>query len=267
MEIFIWILLILGIILCIYLLVKYSSSSREKKVNAYVETIKSIKNLESLYNKKYKLEEKMLHSNNYKDDYLIIEEVIAIVSNKPFKYYYSEVLTLTRTVKDLQYIGKLIELETYNKFEDKDKSKFKVIRLSEVENLHEAKKIMNATFKKDEVKILLKIRKIIESDLADKEKATQYNNIVFASDFLQELFCFKCKDYYKQYKDIQILEDEKLSLILNNFDKFSKVGYSTLEKILKEDEQKLLNINGVGKQTIAEVKELNNKKVLSKDKK
>ncbi|MDB4257268.1 hypothetical protein N9818_00280 [Arcobacteraceae bacterium] len=256
----IWILVIIGIILCIYLLVKYSSSSHEKKVNAYVETIKSIKNLESLYNKKYKLEEKMLHSNNYKDDYLMLEEVIDIASNKPYKYYYSEVLTLTRTVKDLQYIGKLIDLETYNTFEDKEKAKFKVIRLGEVENLHEAKKLMNDKFKKDEVKILLKIRKIIESYLSDKEKATQYNQIVVASDFLQELFCFKCKDYYKQYKDIQILEDEKLCLILNNFEKFSKVGYSTLEKILKEDEKKLLKVNGIGKETIAQVQELKNKK-------
>ena len=255
-----WILVIIGIVLFIYLFVKYSSSSHEKKVNTYVETVKTIKNLENLYTVKYKLEEKMINSNDNKDEHSILEEAIEIASNKPFKYYYSEPLTLTTTVKELNDIGKLIDLETYNKFEDKEKDKFSVITFGEVKNLHEAKEIMNDEFNKDEVKILLKIRKIIESDLSDNEKSIQYNKIVFTSNFLQNLFCFKSKDYYQQYKDIQILEDEKLSLILNNFEKFAKAGYSTLEKILKEDKKKLLNLKGIGKETIEQVQELNNKK-------
>jgi hypothetical protein len=260
-----WILVIIGIVLFIYLFVKYSSSSHEKKVNTYVQTVKTIKNLESLYTKKYKLEEKMLNSTDHKDDYLILEEAITIASNKPFKYYYSKSLTLTTTVKELNHIGKLIDLETYNKFEDEEKSKFDVITFGEVKSLHEAKDIMNEKFNKDEVKILLKIRKIIESDLSNNEKDIQYNKIVFMNSFLQKLFCFKCKDYYHQYKDIQILEDEKLSLILNNFDKFAKAGYSSLAKILKEDKKKLLNLKGIGKETIDQVEELNNKRVICSD--
>ena len=229
------------------------------EVYELVKKVKTPANFRSLENKYLRF------GDNMKDDYTgkcddkikILYNAYCLAGDNPFKYYYWEEYQIHTPLKELEYIGKLIDEEDYNTLDDKLRVKFEVITVGEVENIKEAKEIVDDNINKENLKELLKLRKIIDSDLENKEKKREYNAIVSKNEKLINLFLFQCDDYFQQLKDIEKLKNGKSYLVLNSFDKFINAGYTNLDSILKEDEKKLIEIKGIGKKIIEEIQELN----------
>ena len=175
-----------------------------------VEKVKTPVNLQSLENKYQKLEDKMRdgdYTSKYDEKLEILDNASNLASYNPFKYYYYEEPNLFTPLEELNYIGKLLNVEDYNSLDENIKGCFDVITVGDVEDIQEAKEFMNDNIEIANVKDLQKLRKILESDLEDQEKEKKYNSTVFKSESLIKLFSFKCDNYYQQLKDIEKLQN------------------------------------------------------------
>jgi len=233
--------------------------------------IKTRKGLEALEEKLYKLQEKS-DEYEYNDNktmgektdkkIAIVENAISIAGDNPFRYYVCDDIDIETPQSVIKIIGKSIAPSKYEEINDEDKDYFDVITLEEAENIEEANEIAKEYFT-DEVKEVIKLRKIFDSNMDPILKEEKFNLLVSKSEYLQEILDFLDDDFddeisfYQQY-----LADRDMKKKIKEFGDFSfshifvYQGYKSIEEVQKLSDKEILSINGVGKKTLETIRAL-----------
>jgi hypothetical protein len=132
----------------------------------------------------------------YKIDQM--DEAIQIIRDKPWKYYYEEEVSLDTKLTELKIIGKVFSVEEYEIFSEQLKNKMEVLTMDCISEDSEVKEITKDNLT-DEVKALIKLRTIFESDLNEDEKEKKYNNLISKNNILLKYFNKDNINYYQQY--------------------------------------------------------------------
>ncbi len=197
---------------------------------------------------------------------LVYEYALQYAGDKPFMYYYDGGSTdIDTPMSVLKNAGKLISVENFEMLDGDLKSYYDAITLDEVETINEAEKIAADAVSeyKKEIKDLISINNIIESDLNEEEKEKQFNKIVGSSQFLmEELDLNKDDDFslYRQFNEDKIHNEKMRKLYpLPHAWVLIKNGVETLEEVKLLSDEELLALSDMGPKRLADIREyLNN---------
>jgi len=163
-----------------------SEDEKEKQAEEIAEKVKTLSGIEALETRfdkleeKYQYEEDEIKAEKIEEQMDILRTAIDIAYDKPYRYYYFDDPDTDTELEELKLIGKLITPEKYNEFDKYLQDKFDFVTFYEVDDAKEtAEECLT-----DEVKELIKFRKIVESELPEEEKAKKFNRLVSKSEYL-----------------------------------------------------------------------------------
>jgi len=150
-----------------------------------VKTLSGIEALEARLEKqeeKYRDEEDEIKNAKIEENIEILQMAIDMASDQPYRYYYFDEPDTDTELEELKLIGKLLTHKRYDELDNTLQGRFDFVSIGEMEDAQD----MASEYLTDEVKELIKFRKIVESDLSTEEKAKKFNNLVSKSDYLLE---------------------------------------------------------------------------------
>lgn len=239
-----------------------------KKIASNIKTHKGLQALEDkiavLSEKSFEYHQKdneTMYSKT-EENILVYEYALQYVGDKPFMYYYDGCCPdIDTPMSVLKNAGKLISVENFEGLDENLKSYYEAITLDEVETIKEAKKIAADAVSeyKKEIKDLISINSIIESDLNEEEKEKQFNKIVGSSKFLMEELDLNKDDdfsFYRQFNEDKIHNEKMRKLYpLPHAWILIKNGVETLEEVKTLSDEELLALSDIGPKRLADIRE------------
>ena len=246
-------------------------TDREKNTEAHeiAKGIKTHKGIDGLQNKIDALSDKMdeYHYNDKetmydktKEKQEIMERALEYAYSNPYRYYYCGDVDIDTPLKEIKLIGKTISVQKYNELDQFNQRSYSQISLDEAENIEDANEIAkdDSILDRDEIDILIKFRKIIESDETEDEKEKKFNKLVSKSEYLieqLELDEYQDGSLYQQYKQIQI-KHQKIKKLggLPFANIFIDNGYENIDEIITLSDDKIKSMYGIGPKSLVEIR-------------
>lgn len=248
-----------------------SQEDIENEASRIAANIKTHKGIENLEDKISNLSDK-LDQYNYDDNetmYNKVSEKIDVLEmardyayDNPYRYYYDEGYPDINTpIPVLKNAGKLISTSDYENLDEHLKSYYEVITIGEVETNEEAKEIAIEAVSeyKKEIKDIIAVMSVIDSEIIEEEKEKQFNKIVSSSEFLMEELDLNKDDdlsLYKQYSENSIYNEKVENLYpLPHAWIFVENDFETLDEIKALSDDDLLSLSGIGSKRLKDIRE------------
>lgn len=245
-----------------------STEQKDMEAREVADSIKTHKGIEGLENRIDALSDKMDDYHFDENDLMyektqekqeILKLALVYAGENPYRYYYCLETDVDTPLEELKLVGKTISRQKYNELSNEQREFYDAITLEETDSVEEANEYAkDMMLEDDEMKDLKSYRKIMESDLNDKEREEAFNKLVSKSDYLMENLYLEVDEdmsLYKQYlrNEEKSKKREKLGDLPYAYT-FIDNGYETIEEISSLSDKDILSMYGIGKKSLEEIR-------------
>ena len=247
----------------------YSNIDIDTEAKKIAEGIKTHRGLEGLQNKIDAAQDKLddYHHNDNETMYgktekrmEVLERALEYAVENPYRYYYDELLDVTTPLAEFKLMGKTISVQKFNEFEPGTRDKYDVINLSDADDLDEANEYAkdSISIDEDELKVLIKFRTIVESDMSEEERQKKLEVLFGGSEYLVDELDLDPDEnisLYEQYRQNEIMTEKLRKLYPFPYgDYFIEEGIEDMETIKALTDKEILAINGIGEIRAKEIR-------------